>query len=780
MKANRVRGFRAISVLLGLALGSAGWGAESWGDFAAWRVRRTATIPPRTTKLPKLPKLDCCYVEFPTADLLAPEGRDLRVTVDGEEQPFKIMDIAHDGTVRLVAPIGSASKTMEVYYGNPRAKAAPQSWSPERGLWLETRKFMGGNCRTLAGIRAAWAKGERYGRGATSHIFHGLNPYGPSDNYLSLYTGWIYVPRDTTVHFSVIADDIGHLLVDNQVVAAKTVPGRMSRHRRFMGKPVALKQGLHLIQLYHYEASDLQAAGAEWWMPGMKRGEKFLHYQVIPPESYAPLRYGRLVNYEAQGQSLGADFTYVNAGDVLVDNDPRKMAVRITFRDASRPANRALQCQPLWDFGDGTTSESRDPNHVYLKHGDYTATLSLRRGGQTYKVTQKVIVGPGWQRTSRRQWDTVADYYPLIKDYQFDKLPTDHLTLAIRIFESLEKAEELVAAGQALLKRADQLDDKTFVEHALLLGRHLREVEGKAREALAVFTAAEARATDTDTKARLANEKGDVYFYFLDDQENALAQYTRTVKQFAKASTTQVRLAQIRIGDVYGSKGDAKAARQAYERAADMPISTRTEIVESARRGSFARTVEDYTRRKLFTEAHEALNNWDWELPTDKMVGYSSLLRARLALAEGKADEAEKQATQLVTMNRESEYADDLLLFLTDLHLRANKLDGAYAAASRLLKDYPASELGDQARLKRATIRLRQAKYAEAATEAMEVGRNEDSAQAPAALLLAATAHLRQNKRDDAIKALERLTTKHPTTDQAAEGLKMLKELRRK
>jgi biotin carboxylase len=62
----------------------------------------------------------------------------------------------------------------------------------------------------------------------------------------------------------------------------------------------------------------------------------------------------------------------------------------------------------------------------------------------------------------------------------------------------------------------------------------------------------------------------------------------------------------------------------------------------SSRRGSFPRTVEDYTARKLFKEAHQALDEWDWEFPTDKLVGYSSLLRARLALAEAEKAETDK------------------------------------------------------------------------------------------------------------------------------------------
>ena len=83
--------------------------------------------------------------------------------------------------------------------------------------------------------------------------------------------------------------------------------------------------------------------------------------------------------------------------------------------------------------------------------------------------------------------------------------------------------------------------------------------------------------------------------------------------------------------------------------------------------------------------------------------------------------------------------------------------------------------------MKRVTVNLRRAKYADAAKEALELATgDEQGEQAPKALLLAATAHLRQSKKADAITALERLTQKYPTTPEATEGLKMLKELRKR
>ena len=787
MRDRRTVGVWALAALLA---GASAFGASApWGQYAAWKVRRTVGVPPADKKQPTLPGSDCCYISFPTAGFLAPDARDVRVVVGGKPTPFRVIDVAADKTVRLVAAVPKLADRMHVYYGNPQASAARTNWVPRRGLWVETRRYLGGPCTTLTGIRRAWekAKGQRYGAGPTGSVYHGHNPFGPQDNFLTRYTGHLYLAKPVVVNFAVSADEIGYVVVAGREAAAKRTWGPMNRGRRYTGEPMTLTAGLHTIQVYHAERAGPQSILAAWWMPGMKRGQKYKHFAPIPTGAFAPLRYGRLLNYEVRGQTLGADFSYVNEGDVPLERGPT--LVRLVFRDLSRPANRALQCSPLWSFGDGTTSTARDPSHVFLRHGTYTATLTLRRGEQTWSVAQTIVAGPAWHRMARRQWDRLRNYHAILKDYPFETMATQDLITAARVFEELEKPEEILAACNALYARRKSLDEAAAVRHCLLLGRHVREWAGEdgtdgpanARRALAIFTYAETRTRDVRHRARLANEKGDVYYYFLSDLEKAQQEYTRTLTAFAKAADNQVRLAQIRLGDVYRTKGDTKAARAAYERAAQMPIHNHTEAVSAARRGSFPRTVEDYLRREIFKEAHQELDNWDWEFPTDKLEGYSSLLRAKVALAEENETEALKQANELLAGNKDSEYADDILLFLAGLHQKAGRLDKALGAAARLLADYPASELQEPTRLKRVAINIQRAKFADAAAEALELANaNEDGANAPQALFLAATAHLRLKKHDDAIRTLERIALKYGDTAEAERARQMLKELRRR
>jgi TolA-binding protein len=774
-------------------------GAAGWGPYNAWNVQRTIGVPKADPKQPKMRGMDCCTVAFPTHGAMQPDGRDLRVALGSEAAPFQIVDIAPHGVVRIVVGLRTETDRFYVYYGNPAAKKLETSWQPRRGLWLETREFAGGTAKSAATLKAlAERSGPRFGRGPVGAIHHGHNPFGPSQQYVSIYDGWLVLPKEGKVRFAVSADDAAALFVGGNEAAAKLDWGPMPRNKRYAGAPLLLEAGIHPVRLVHVQRDGRSIASAAWWMEGMRRGKKYLHYQVIPSKAFAPVRHGTLLNVQHKGKLVAADMSASNEGDVLLDG--KDMLVRYVFRDTSRPADRALKCSPHWDFGDGTTSDARDPSHVYLRPGDYTVSLSLTRGDSVFRVAQKVRVGPGWHRAAERQWDKLEFYHPILRDYQFEKMATEDLVVLARAFEQLEndgviekaaatdeeegndrRSNEVMAVCQELYRRGDKLDDKTFVRHCLLLGRRLREVEGKAKEALSVFARAEARTKDVHDKARLANEQGDVYYYFLDDLERAEQQYARTLTKHVKAADAQVRVAQMRIGDLYRTKGDYAAALKAYGRAAEMPIHNRPEGVQTARRGAFPRTAEDYTRRKLFKEAHQALNDWEWEFPTDKLVGHCSLLRARLAMAEGNPEEAIKQAEEILRANRESEYADDLLLFLADVYREEGRLDDAADSVSRLLDGYPASALQEPARLVQAELLMLQGKHGKAATKALALaGDCEGSETAPKALLLAASAQAKDKKTADAIRTLESLTRKYQDAEETARAIEMLKELRQK
>lgn len=48
----------------------------------------------------------------------------------------------------------------------------------------------------------------------------------------------------------------------------------------------------------------------------------------------------------------------------------------------------------LWDFGDGTTSTSEDPQHTYTESGDYLVTLTASNELYSQSYSDYVYIGP--------------------------------------------------------------------------------------------------------------------------------------------------------------------------------------------------------------------------------------------------------------------------------------------------------------------------------------------------------------------------------------------------
>ena len=137
-------------------------------------------------------------------------------------------------------------------------------------------------------------------------------------------------------------------------------------------KQIRLSVGSHKFEYYHAAATANAIMLAAWIAhpvspkehPTAIGGEAFTTYLV------AHLPAGRVTTRTAK---LVPDFLVKIAGEVPLPDDPLPM-LGVAFRDASA-RSLSMQGKPLWDFGDGQTSTSAGPNHVYLRPGLYTVKL---------------------------------------------------------------------------------------------------------------------------------------------------------------------------------------------------------------------------------------------------------------------------------------------------------------------------------------------------------------------------------------------------------------------
>ena len=99
----------------------------------------------------------------------------------------------------------------------------------------------------------------------------------------------------------------------------------------------------------------------------------------------------------------------------------------------------------------------------------------------------------------------------------------------------------------------------------------------------------------------------------------------------------------------------------------------------------------------MYRDAAEALQQWEYEFPLEKLEGFSSLVRVRLELARLRYTKAAEEVEILVRANPRSNYAPELLMFGAEAYRQLGKRDVAKATLQRIVTGYPESPLAAEA-----------------------------------------------------------------------------------
>ncbi len=211
-----------------------------------WTCRAVVTIPAPLAER----AVDTAAVRVLCQGQAQASGNDYRV-VDAAGQPVPFQLMFHDAArYSLISfRVADPKQTYYVYFGNPAAQPAaeqvvvdpkpgagrPQgAWGPGYGLVLTTLRRPGGdNPKTVADLTAMLAAspaqdGARYQR----QISDGFNPFGSSDNYMSVYRGWIEIPAAGRYRFCTASNEASFSFLDGKELVHW--PGRHTEER---GRP---------------------------------------------------------------------------------------------------------------------------------------------------------------------------------------------------------------------------------------------------------------------------------------------------------------------------------------------------------------------------------------------------------------------------------------------------------------------------------------------------------------------------------------------------------------
>jgi len=658
--------------------------APAWWNYE-WKCRRPVTLPKTTPT--RLGGDDIAVVTIFTGGRTRPDAADVRVTTASRrEMALRVLMTGPGDTIRVAFAIQGGVTDYFVYYGNPNPFTRPRDLVIRRGVLLSTWKHPGGSApRELLQAKAILAKAKTFiGSAFVDRVFMGHNPFGPQEDLAGTFVGYLRCTKTGKHAFSISSQNASFLTIDDKLVVANGGSHGPYRDIRKNGE-VHLRVGLHKLTFYHVSPWGSPVAVLAWRQPGEKR------IRVIPPGAFAPVVRGKGGAMEELGKG-GVDFSPVHAGEVFMMNRYYQRYAFEAVRTGAAAARGPVEW--TWDFGDGETARGAKVEHVYFRQAMRTVTLKGKTRGSTLTRSNAVYVTRPWQSVTRNRLDSIQDYARIAADYSFAKLDSESLVDAIHLFKRTERTKDVMRVGAAFVSRKTVA--KGTARQVAVVYADALLAAGQGDKALKALIAGATVETSPAGWVELLVRAGQVSVEHVGNPRQGMALFNEVLKKAGSArSSLWVRRARIGIGDSWRALGEHAKARDAY--AAAGTIIRRKSGGAELTRGNFARQVEDYIRKRSFSDAADTLDAWQDALPMDKLTGYWSLLRVKMFVQKRSYLPAVGEAVTLVGVTPTSHHAPELLLRAAEAYRFANKFTEAAAVLKRIVNEYPESSLAAKA-----------------------------------------------------------------------------------
>jgi len=561
----------------------------------------------------------------------------------------------------------ASAKPTHIYLGKD---LKPTAWEPPAGLLLETRQRPDLPCDTAEQILALWDKATPVqGRGATERIWHGANPFGPSEEFAARFTGWIELPSAGAWNFATISDDGSVLLIDGKQVVAW--PGWHGTEEGVSGQHhgrAQLTAGRHRIDYRVVQGSGGYCATLAWRAPGGKA------WEVVPASAFPGVGWWT-VNEPAS--PAGADWavtwrTLAHAGPGSDGFEPCAVQTQLELLGAPASAR--------WRFDDGTGGEGRVLDHWWLAPGRRSLTVEIRAGKAAPQTRSVVLaVQPAWLQPGPLPELQSHQWRRQVLGREYAKLPPGELAASLRL--ALAADETAVYAGlaepAAVAAKALAAGD---AELALRFALRLQGAELRRYTAAGTLLAA-----IPSPRARL--HLGGMRLAVDGDAVGAAAAWQEIDP--AKLDDGDRRLLGIYRADARALSGDVAGARAAYRALPQVADPASRDYV--MRRRLRLELARDRLSQGRWDEAEQALREIEWETPLERLGDETGLLFLRVWTARGELQLARTRARMLLAGDggtREPE----VLLAAARIELAAKDTVAAQRLIARLRKDHPYSE----------------------------------------------------------------------------------------
>ena len=657
-----ITGWVAVMVVLLLHGGGAGVAADPW-QLDGWKARAVVTI---AKPLPDA-SIDSASVRVVHQGRAKPDGSDFRVRdAAGKTVPFQLTWHDPDGYSLISFQAGkpSAGAKFFVYFANPQAPRAAEmvvatdrpgagppkgGWVPRQGLVFATiKRPEGDNPKTVADLQQLMAAStERYGARYQQRIADGHNPFGPSDYYISVYKGWIRIPKDGVYRFCTASNEASFSFLDGKPLIHW--PGRHTSERGARGEfnqKVELKAGMHYLEYYHEEVMLKQVAFLGWSPPGSQKG----HYAGIPGNLYPMPHSAQVVAYESPTVPLGS-FVPIYVDTIWPDPGVRASGQYTRVRLGVEVAGSFPKGTTFaWDLGDGQSASGATVDHVYLSLGRFPVKLTTTIGGKSQAVGSSVEVFEVQHVAGDIRQGRYPEYVKLTAGYDLAKLDAASLGELVHLHGEGGDSKRAVEVGRNWVNRFGKIRPKRApaIRRVLALASLSSGEEG-IDEAIANFQASitdkTPAAESLDSLARLIRLLGirrnepDKSPELLKRVHDVAVNAKPPLTQDAKAKTSYRRAINA-AGDVALWHGKKAESLEFYRRVEALLGRVVPRSVRSARVGSFPNSIREYLQENNYGAAIETVDRWEDQFATEKVKGHTFFWRGLALSLRGQHREA--------------------------------------------------------------------------------------------------------------------------------------------
>lgn len=702
-----------------IAAAAAPWQLEGWQERAVVKIAQPADDK----------GCDTTAVKVLCQGRARPDGADYRVLDDqGRALPFQVM--FHDAArYSLLSFRGSdPGKTYYIYYGNPQADRAaeeivvdprpgggpPQgAWMPRYGLVYATlRRPEGENPKTVEEFAAMLAAspgkdGARYQR----RISDGFNPFGSSDNYLSVYRGWLRVDAAGRYRFCTASNEASFSFLDGKELAHW--PGRHTAERGIHGErntAVELTAGWHYVEYFHEEVALQQMAFLGWSPPGAPQ-ERF---DAIPEAAF-PAPHQGVAAYESRsGSEVRFEPAIVDTIWPLSRHEGQ--FTRVTFSIDERTAgseNKGDASKPTyrWDFGDGQTGSGAEVEHVYLTLGTYQVKLTADTADGAHTAEWPLTVYEVQHVTYLIHEGKPGEYATVAAKYDRTRLEAAALKeLAYLLAEADQPQAALDAASEFVERFAGKQPAWASAMRRLMAEMSLKLGKTKLADAIANYLASLTEQTPPEERFEVLARLIRLLGIEQDQPERA----GEVFKQ-AEAAAKQVRLNEaaraafrecvVAAGDVRLWHAERDEARSLYRRAEALAAQPTAPQVRAAQIGAYPDMIREFIDSGDLGAALNIVDRWERSFPTEKLAGQTLFWRGKLLALRGQHHEAARHLARAIGLAPGAAFESEARWLLASSLKQLGRLEDARRELARLVAAGFADEFTEKARKELASSR---------------------------------------------------------------------------